>query len=260
MSNRATPVVPVVPGIDLDFRPASYWADADPVSAIVQNIKGQNRRTMARDFIAGDLAKPLGPIDERLLADTIDEGLRTTLGQIHPSFMGGEYLPDYTRHEMEIARIVLDSATRDVISVRARIGRTGARIRYRMVDEYDGTFVVSPASSRRPLSLRQLIALIDTVESDMESMGFGFVEDLAAWQLDSLTPHEAARFVTVESDLYPSLGAYYEARLLAWADEEQRTLDADGVDEPDDETDDGLDDDDDGGFIFGGVRPPPEFR
>jgi hypothetical protein len=142
MSNRATPVVPVVPGIDLDFRPTSYWADADPVSAIVRNIKGQNRRTLARDFIAGNVARSLAPIDEGLLEDTSDDALRTSLGHIHPSFMGGEYLPADRRHETEIARIVLDSATCDVISVRARIGRTGYRMRYRIVDEYDGTFVV----------------------------------------------------------------------------------------------------------------------
>jgi len=42
------------------------------------------------------------------------------LDLIHPSFMGGEYLPDYRRDEIEIARIELESTTSDVISVRAR--------------------------------------------------------------------------------------------------------------------------------------------
>ena len=53
---------------------------------------------------------------------------------IHPSFMGGEYLPDYGRDEVEIARIELDSTTSDVINVRAQ--PRGKRIRYSVCDEY----------------------------------------------------------------------------------------------------------------------------
>jgi hypothetical protein len=44
---------------------------------------------------------------------------RISLGQIHPTFMGGEYLPNYCRQEVEIARIALASTTSDVISLRA---------------------------------------------------------------------------------------------------------------------------------------------
>jgi len=54
---------------------------------------------------------------------------REGLGAIHPSFMGGEYLPGYRRNEVEIVRIELDSTTSDVISLRARpIGRKRPRI------------------------------------------------------------------------------------------------------------------------------------
>jgi len=54
---------------------------------------------------------------------------REGLGAIHPSFMGGEYLPGYRRNEVEIVRIELDSTTSDAISLRARpIGRKRPRI------------------------------------------------------------------------------------------------------------------------------------
>jgi hypothetical protein len=55
-----------------------------------------------------------------LLADTVDDETRKRLGCIHPTFMGGEYLPNYRRHEVEIARIELESTAVDVISLRAR--------------------------------------------------------------------------------------------------------------------------------------------
>ena len=50
------PAQPIA-GIDLDFRPASYWDAADPVVAITQNIKGHLRRGLVRDFMKGKLAE-----------------------------------------------------------------------------------------------------------------------------------------------------------------------------------------------------------
>jgi hypothetical protein len=41
--------------------------------------------------------------------------------------MGGEYLPNYGRQEVEIARIALASTASDVISLRAR--PSGSRIK-----------------------------------------------------------------------------------------------------------------------------------
>jgi hypothetical protein len=80
----------------------------------------------------------MSPYYTRLNNDSLDEEARRSLGQIHPSFMGGEYLPNYRRHEVEIARIELQSTTSDVISLRAR--GTGLRIKYRLVDEYQTDF------------------------------------------------------------------------------------------------------------------------
>lgn len=253
MPKRSRPRVPVVPDIDLEFRPRSYWADQDPIEAIVQNIKGQNRREMARDFIAGDMPKSFGEIDDSLIEDTLSADARVSLGHIHPSFMGGEYLPDYGRGEVEIARVVLESSTQDVYSFRARRSRAGARIRYRLVDEYEAEFTLTPASSARPLSLGQLIALIDSAESDeLDTMGWPFVEGFAAWQIEGgESPEDAAAFASVESSVYPQLGEYYAERMSQWAaaqaaereDEDEDEHGDDASDEDGDGDDDDAEDD-----------------
>ena len=105
-------------GTDYDFRPESYWGPArSPLEAALRNVKGRNRREMIRDYYSRGL---LPALSDNLLRDTLDEDTRRRLDLIHPSFMGGEYLPDYRRDEIEIARIELESTTSDVISVRAR--------------------------------------------------------------------------------------------------------------------------------------------
>jgi hypothetical protein len=84
---------------------------------------------MIRDYHEAGVVEQL---HENLLADTLDQQERQSLGAIHPTFMGGEYLPNYGRSEVEIARIELESTTYDVISLRAR--PVGTRIKYRLVD------------------------------------------------------------------------------------------------------------------------------
>jgi hypothetical protein len=66
--------------------------------------------------------------------DSLDDMARKQLSQIHPTFMGGEYLPDCGRNEVEIVRIELESTTYDVISLRAR--PAGSRIAYSLVDSH----------------------------------------------------------------------------------------------------------------------------
>ena len=109
-------------GIGYGFRPKSYWSESDPLEAILRNIKGENRRQMVIDFWnAGHLEK----LDAILLQNELGEAERQGLGRIHPSFMGGEYLPAYLPGEVEIARVCLQSTTSDVISLRARPTPTG---------------------------------------------------------------------------------------------------------------------------------------
>ena len=93
---------------------------SDPLQAILRNINGRRRREMIRDYYA---AGKLEELFNELLKDSLDNDARNQLEQIHPAFMGGEYLPNYGRCEVEIARITLESTTSDVISLRARPAR-----------------------------------------------------------------------------------------------------------------------------------------
>jgi len=148
------------PGINYDFQPTSYWSpSADPLGVALRNVKGRNRREMIQDFYENG---NLEVLCDELLADSLDEDARRSLGLIHPSFMGGEYLPNYTRHVVEIARIELESTTSDVISIRAR--PRGKRIEYAVCDEYESEFTLPQRTSSHPFSLRELICFLDTVE------------------------------------------------------------------------------------------------
>ena len=113
-------------GIDYHFRPETFWeTPSDPLAAILRSVKGSNRRSMIRDYYA---AGKLNELCSELLNDSLDEDTRRSLGRIHPSFIGGEYLPNYQPHEVEIARIELESTTSDVMSLRAKGSQ---RIKYR---------------------------------------------------------------------------------------------------------------------------------
>ena len=124
--------------------------------------------------------------------------------------MGGEYLPRMHPEEVEIVRISLASTTGDQISVRAR--RQSDRIVYSIVDEYEGEngdYDLHPRSSSRPLSMRQLVDLLDGA-----CVQGGAVMSPVVWPIEdgSASVDDMRGFVTVESDFYPDLGAYYEAR------------------------------------------------
>jgi hypothetical protein len=214
--------------IDLQYRPASYWDHADPVAAIVAGIRGQNRREMARDFVTGHAPDWLGEIDAGLLEDALDEETRDALGASHPSWMGGEYLPDCLPGEVEIARIVLASVLQDVISIRARRRRNGRRILYRVVDEYgepgEPGWTCRPASSAHPLTMGQLVELIETARSPQFGVGDGpLTEGLRDFQVDS-DPRDLVGFVTVESVFYPGLAEHFEGRAAEWLERRLREV------------------------------------
>jgi hypothetical protein len=206
-------------GIDYQFRPESYWVAANnPLEAALRNVKGRNRREMIRDY---HKAGKLEQLDEDLLTDTLDTETRVSLGQIHPSFMGGEYLPNYDRSEVEIARIELESTTSDVFSLRAR--PVGSRIRYRLVDEYQTEFRLPQQTSVRPFSLGELVRFLDSVErvdaGETSWYQFGFVLSSNQCNLECGSDLEGLRdFTRVESDYYPDLASHYAKAIEEWYD------------------------------------------
>ena len=144
--------------IRYDFCPTSYWDDTSVEQAVLRGVKGKHRRkVLAKALAEGKFEK----VSEEIQSAEISNELRDRLGQIHPSLMGGEYLPSYQREETEIARIELESTTSDVISIRARWD--DGQIHYRVVDEYDTEFDCKPDRSDGPLSLDEFIRFIDAI-------------------------------------------------------------------------------------------------
>jgi hypothetical protein len=197
-------------GIDYDFRPESYWSASDPLSLILSHVKGTNRRQMIRDYWNAGLLKEL---DDQLLKDTLTVAERKRLGRIHPSFMGGEYLPEFKIGEEEIVRVQLASITNDVISVRARPVSGG--IAWRAVDEYpeDGEYCLTPEVSRGPLTLGELIELLDGAKHTAIELEGGLPLGWNNVNLDGdseVGASELRHFTSLESSLYPGLDQHYE--------------------------------------------------
>jgi hypothetical protein len=134
--------------------------------------------------------------------------------------MGGEYLPSYRKDEAEIARIELASTTSDVISIRAR--KTAERMAYSVVDEYETEFHVSPRSSAKPLTLAQLIDLIDNADGG-ESLALCYT--MMNYSGDTIEDLDAIRpFTQVRSEFYAQLSLHYERLTEIWYEEEKSRL------------------------------------
>ena len=198
-----------VKGIKYNFRPKSYWNDSDPLQAILRNIKGENRRQIVIDYWNAGLLENL---DQTLLQDELGEDERRGLGRIHPSFMGGEYLPPYLPGEVEIARICLQSTTSDVISLRARPIPTG--IAYRIEDEYEGKFTLPITRSTKPLSLRELIRQFEDgrLQELPGNLAAGYNDYNAEWDDRENLRH----FTRIESNIYQQLESHFEVLFEEW--------------------------------------------
>ena len=201
-------------GIRYIFRPKSYWDDSDPLKAILKNVKGEKRRQMLIDYWnAGHLEK----LNATLLQDELGTEERRSLGRIHPSFMGGEYLPGYLPGEVEIARIWLQSTTSDVISLRA-CPRPSA-ISYRIEDEYEGQFTLPITESRFPLSLGELVRQFEEgrLNGLLGNLATGYNEMNAEFAERESLRH----FTRITSDIYSQLGTHFEKVFEAWAQPEE---------------------------------------
>ncbi len=199
---------PEVPGIDLSFRPQSYFWPLGLETHLLSRIKGAERKAAAQRLID---AGGLDDIPSFLRQSALSEADRQALGRIHPAFMGGEYLPDLTSNEVEIARTTIASTMQDVISVRARRGKH--RIHYRVVDEYQGDTLSgrNTRTSTRPLTLGELETFLNGAQSIFDDLERHFGRD--GYDLDQML-----RFVIgVESQFYPQMGTLYRRRIEAWA-------------------------------------------
>lgn len=195
---------------DMEYRPDSYW---DTPEAIHVNIKGAFRRSALQ---LAALSDELDDVPTPLFADELSDEMREFTGSLHPSLMGGEYLSGYRDNEVEIARVSLDSVTADVISIRATPTPDG--IHYRVVDEYENHFCLERGQSEVPLTLRELVRLMETVTcEEMESTGL--VRHHWDFMLSVAGVDAAIAFVSVSSAYYPDLEDWWESEAQTWGQE-----------------------------------------
>ncbi len=193
--------------LDLGYRPESYFWPITHETHLIAAIKGERRRNLIR---AAFDANTVTPLDEHYAAPVLDEQDRRALGRLHPSFMGGEYLPNRQETEVEIARINIDSTTSDVTSVYAKAGKS--RIYYRVVDEYNGDTlsVKRTRTSKRPLTLAELVEFF-----------------LGAWplnevlEMNELDREGAHDFTHPSSEFYPEFSAAIRAKINEWCPEKE---------------------------------------
>ncbi|MFN2374118.1 MAG: hypothetical protein ABR545_09940 [Cyclonatronaceae bacterium] len=225
------------PGIDLSYRPDTYWPDDPAYELLISRIKGKKRREMARALHQKcDIPNLL----IFLHRETLPENERSAWGQIHPSFMGGEYLPSLLPGEVEIARISLESTTADQISVRAR--PEDGWIHYSVADEYaQEPFVMAIPKSRKPLTLKRMIEQINMTEDAAGDLFSGLVRTFWYNCKDGGLPiEEIARFVDVDSDFYPELADWFGGFFEEWVREsyDEDALEEDGYFSDSDSDDD----------------------
>lgn len=216
MSDRPNPPSNSEIEFDFDYRP-DYWSPENPKALILGNVTGEMRRVFLERLIEGDSTVEL-LIDEDAREDHLTPEGRVAQGRFHPSGFGGEFLPEYLPGELEIARIVLESVTMDVVSVRAR--RTDGKILFRAVWEYPeyGQILLDPTVSEEPLDFREMIDLMHSVHHfDGENHEGSFIDASREANVNAGASLERMRyFVAVKSFFYPKLEAYFDLKAQEW--------------------------------------------
>jgi hypothetical protein len=87
-----------------------------------------------------------------------------------------------------------------------------------VVDEYDSTFTIKPPFAKRPLSLRQVVHLIDTAKGDKHGpVGLGIIQ--IDFECSESCAHHYAEFMDFSSESYPDLSRHYWFATQRWLDQ-----------------------------------------
>ena len=181
---------------DMDFRPAAYFDSSEKTRQNGDFIESTNRSSSG------------------------DED-RAASGAIPRTLYGDLFLPNREEEDVEIARVELESATFDVISVRARL--QDGKIHYSVVDEYEDLYgwECEPETSDQPLTMAELIELMKNTRSKLDHPGivFGFLDFKCEYGEDA---EDLRNFASVSSWLYPDLHDWYEEAMEEWCEAKQR--------------------------------------
>jgi hypothetical protein len=205
--------------IDLAFRPKGYFWPLGVEKHLLTHIKGAARRAMLERLIEEGR---FGEIPAALAKTRLTDEERAEIGRIHPRLMGGEYLPDMSDDEVEIARIEIASTTFDVTSVYARRKPDG-RIQYRVVDEYDGGTLTGKKQrvAAKPLTLGELESFFLGSWRLLEVLQMNFDGDVEA-MLD---------FFVGRSEFYPDFDQLLRQRVVeAFSTDQDAETETDGID------------------------------
>ncbi|MGA1254189.1 MAG: hypothetical protein ACO3WN_10230, partial [Burkholderiaceae bacterium] len=206
--------------IDLKFRPQYYFWAKERGIALASDIKGANRRRIYEQALQNDEADQLSPT---LSQHALGNEDRRQIGRIHPSFMGGEYLPNTGRQEVEIGRITIASTTQDVTCVYAR--PLGKRIAYRIVDEYNGGTLSGrqTRTSVKPLSLGELVTFFLQGWNLLGCLDHNFCEH--GYPRDEVHGF----IVDASSSFYGDFGQAITNEVDAWLNEVHSNLTSEGL-------------------------------
>jgi len=197
---------------DLDFRPKSYWVFA--------NARQQLRAGQTRV----DDEELLQLCNDVVSEEEIAGGEMSVSAELDlmTAFLGRLNHPPREGDAVEIAHIQMFNPNCDYISVVA-IWQDG-RIHYQVVDPYPHywSYRCIPESSERPLTLGELIELIDTAElvgnSSGEAESRGLVFGVLEQNLDGLVD-ELRSFIRVSSAFYDDLEVWYALACSEWCRE-----------------------------------------
>ncbi len=196
------------PSLDLNYRPRSYFWAQELGLALTPAIQGAERRRLYEQAIAAGASIPT-----ELMKPRLSRAERSAWGSIHPSLMGGEYLPPLKRNEVEVARIVIASTMSDVVCVYARPYRR--KILLRVVDEHEGMMLDEPTTliSPEPLSLGEFL--------DFFLTGWNLLEVLTAnAEEHGYAADRVHGFITsATSSFYPGFEAALRQRVYDWLEE-----------------------------------------
>ena len=201
-------------GIDLDYRPDTYFRPQKLERYLLSKVKGAVlRKNLQALFDAGrhDELRSL------LTAEGISVADRKVLESVHPMFMGGNYLPDTEAGEVEIARISIKSTTYDVTCVYGR--PDDGAIHYRVVDEYGGDTLQGKTEVRtdKPMTLGEFTDFFLGAWPLIDVLVMNFDDDLEG-SLD---------FFSAQSEFYPDFDRLCRQRVVEHFPEQEAEDDAD---------------------------------
>ena len=90
MDRKPANKVSEVPGINLEFRPRSYFWPLGLEQHLLTRIKGAERKSALKQLIDAGRTED---IPQFLAQSALSDVERQAPGRMHPAFMGGEYLP-----------------------------------------------------------------------------------------------------------------------------------------------------------------------